>query len=99
MEKENDKKNKENLSEKNLILVEEKEPDIKEIEEPTIEEKLEEAQDKLLRALADSENQRRRSEKKLKKLLNMVDLILLEKLYHFLIIYKEHTNQLRTMKV
>jgi molecular chaperone GrpE len=62
MEKENDKKNKENLSEK-TDTVEEKEPDIKEIEEPTIEEKLEEAQDKLLRALADSENQRRRSEK------------------------------------
>ena len=59
MEKENDKKVTENLT-----LA----PDTsEEIEEPTLEEQLKETHDKLLRALADSENQRRRSEKETKE--------------------------------
>jgi len=44
-----------------------KETHDKEIAEPTFEEKLKETHDKLLRALADSENQRRRSEKETKE--------------------------------
>ena len=59
MEKENDKKVTENFTPA---------PDTsEEIEEPTLEEQLKETHDKLLRALADSENQRRRSEKETKE--------------------------------
>ena len=66
MEKENDEKNKENLT-SNLNTNKEKIVQDKEIKELTLEEKLEETQDKLLRSLADSENQRRRSEKEIKE--------------------------------
>jgi len=66
METENDKKNKENLTSE-IDAIEEKEIQNEEVKEPTLEEKLEETQDKLLRALADSENQRRRSEKETKE--------------------------------
>ena len=66
METENDKKNKENLT-SGIDAIEEKEMQNEEVKEPTLEEKLEETQDKLLRALADSENQRRRSEKQTKE--------------------------------
>ena len=66
MEKENDEKNKENLTpEPNTT--EEKIVQNDEIKELSLEEQLEETQDKLLRALADSENQRRRSEKETKE--------------------------------
>jgi molecular chaperone GrpE len=77
MEKENDKNNKENLiaevndnaekqSEEAVEpTLEEKQSE--EAVEPTLEEKLKETHDKLLRALADSENQRRRSEKETKE--------------------------------
>ena len=59
MEEENDNKVAENLTPV---------PDTsEEIEEPTLEEQLKETHDKLLRALADSENQRRRSEKETKE--------------------------------
>ena len=59
MEKEDDKKVTEHLTPA---------PDTsEEIEEPTLEEQLKETHDKLLRALADSENQRRRSEKETKE--------------------------------
>ena len=83
MEKENDKKIEESLVSKlNANEQEEthdkeiaeptfeeklKETHDKEIAEPTFEEKLKETHDKLLRALADSENQRRRSEKETKE--------------------------------
>jgi len=74
MEKENDIKDKEssiseqNLNKKELLNEELKEPTIdEELKEPTIDEKLKETHDKLLRALADSENQRRRSEKEIKE--------------------------------
>ena len=75
MENESDKINKENLTaDLDTTDVKEtqdtkiEEPTLEEtqdtkIEEPTLEEKLKETHDKLLRALADSENQRRRSEK------------------------------------
>ncbi len=66
METENDKKNKENLTSE-IDAIEEKEIQNEEVKEPTLEERLEETQDKLLRALADSENQRRRSEKETKE--------------------------------
>jgi|TARA_B110000027_G_C16108207_1_gene296343 molecular chaperone GrpE len=66
MEKENDTKNKENLDFEQDIN-EEKEVQNDEFKETPIEEKLEETQDKLLRALADSENQRRRFEKETKE--------------------------------
>ena len=56
MENENDKKNEENIEFKKVVENEE-------TKEPTIEDKLKEAQDKLLRALAETENQRRRFEK------------------------------------
>ena len=66
MEKENDEKNKENLTpEPNTT--EEKIVQNNEIKELSLEEQLEETQDKLLRSLADSENQRRRSEKETKE--------------------------------
>jgi len=66
MEKENDEKNKENLTpEPNTT--EEKIVQNDEIKELSLEEQLEETQDKLLRSLADSENQRRRSEKETKE--------------------------------
>jgi molecular chaperone GrpE len=66
MEKENDEKNKENLTpEPNTT--EEKIVQNEEIKELSLEEQLEETQDKLLRSLADSENQRRRSEKETKE--------------------------------
>ena len=56
MENGNDKKNEENIESKKVVENEE-------TKEPTIEDKLKEAQDKLLRALAETENQRRRFEK------------------------------------
>jgi len=79
MENESDKINKENLTaDLDTTDVKEtqdtkiEEPTLEEtqdtkIEEPTLEEKLKETHDKLLRALADSENQRRRSEKETKE--------------------------------
>ena len=66
MEKENDKKNKETLTSV-LEANEKQEVQSEEVKEPTFEEKLKETHDKLLRALADSENQRRRSEKETKE--------------------------------
>ena len=65
-EKENDQKNKENLVTE-TDASEKEEIKTNEIKKPTIEEELKETQDKLLRALADSENQRRRSEKEIKE--------------------------------
>ena len=62
MEKENDTKNKNTFTSEQDVG-EEKEAQNEEFVEPTIEEKLKEVQDKLLRVLADSENQRRRYEK------------------------------------
>ncbi len=66
MEKESDKKNKENLATE-LDNKEEKEVHEEIAEELSFEDKLKESHDKLLRALADSENQRRRSEKETKE--------------------------------
>jgi molecular chaperone GrpE len=66
MEKENDNKNKENLT-SSLDANKEKIVQDAEIKELPLEEKLEEIQDKLLRSLADSENQRRRSERETKE--------------------------------
>jgi molecular chaperone GrpE len=66
MEQENDKKNKENLASM-PSTDEENEVQNEEVKEPTLEEKLAETQDRLLRALADSENQRRRSAKETKE--------------------------------
>tara|TARA_B100000780_G_scaffold223358_1_gene162458 strand:+ start:4835 stop:5440 length:606 start_codon:yes stop_codon:yes gene_type:complete len=63
MEKENDKKNLDPIPDVDNEVDKQNE----EIVEPTLETKLEELQDKLLRALADSENQRRRSEKETKE--------------------------------
>jgi len=67
MGKENDIKNEDEIitTEQNSGITEE--PKIEEIKEPSVEEKLEEVKDKLLRALADSENQRRRLEKETKE--------------------------------
>jgi molecular chaperone GrpE len=66
MEKEIDKKSNEK-STSELDVDGEKKPHNEEVAEPTLEEKLEETQDKLLRSLADSENQRRRFEKETKE--------------------------------
>ena len=66
MEQEKDQKNEENLTLK-LDSSEDKEAQVAETKEPTLEEKLEETHNKLLRALADSENQRRRSERETKE--------------------------------
>ena len=66
MEQENDKKNKKNLASM-PSTDEENEVQNEEVKEPTLEEKLAEIQDRLLRALADSENQRRRSAKETKE--------------------------------
>ena len=79
MEKENDIKNNETSTPEldvnkvkedqveELNVGEEKEDQVEEIKEPTFEEKLKETHNKLLRALADSENQRRRSQKETKE--------------------------------
>jgi len=56
MENENDKKIEENIESKKVVKNEE-------TKELTVEDKLEETQDKLLRSLAETENQRRRFEK------------------------------------
>ena len=53
------------------------------IKEETMKINLKVVQEKLLRTMAEMENQRRRFEKENKKLLNLVDLILQENLYHF----------------
>ncbi|MDA7606824.1 nucleotide exchange factor GrpE, partial [Pelagibacteraceae bacterium] len=66
MEKKSDYKDNENLIPEDETQ-ENSETKSEEIKEPTLEEKFEETQDKLLRALADSENQRRRSEKETKE--------------------------------
>jgi molecular chaperone GrpE len=66
MEKENDKKNKVDLATK-IDSKADQEIKNSEDKETVFEEKLKETQDKLLRALADSENQRRRSEKETKE--------------------------------
>ena len=71
MEKENDKINKENLTSE-LDTGDDKENlnselDLHEVKELSLEEKLKKTKDKLLLALADSENQRRRSEKETKE--------------------------------
>jgi len=65
MEKENDKKSEPDLGSKIDDNIEEVQDEI--VAEPSLEEKLNETQDKLLRALASSENQRRRSEKETKE--------------------------------
>ena len=65
MEKENDEKNKENPTSEQEAFEQRELKD--EVSQPTLEEQLEETHDKLLRALADSENQRRRSEKETKE--------------------------------
>ena len=66
MEKENDIKNKKKLTPEH-DSIEERNVVNEEFKEPTLEEKLKETHDKLLLALADSENQRRRSEKETKE--------------------------------
>jgi len=66
MEKENDIKNKKSLTPEH-DPIEEENVENEEFKEPTLEEKLKETHDKLLLALADSENQRRRSEKETKE--------------------------------
>jgi len=66
MEQEKDQKNDENLTSK-LDSNEDKEVQVAKTKEPSLEEKLEETHNKLLRALADSENQRRRSERETKE--------------------------------
>jgi len=66
MEKENDKKDVENLTPEDGAAEAEVTQN-EEVTEPTSEEKLAEIQDKLLRALANSENQRRRSERETKE--------------------------------
>jgi molecular chaperone GrpE len=68
MEKESDKKNNVDLTSK-LDVDKEKETQEQEekVAEPTLEEKLKETHDKLLLTLANSENQRRRSEKETKE--------------------------------
>ena len=66
MEKENDIKNKKSLTPEH-DPIEEGNVENEEFKEPTLEEKLKETHDKLLLALADSENQRRRSEKETKE--------------------------------
>jgi len=66
MEKENDIKNNQNLASESNVDEKKKEQD-SEVKELTNEEKLAEMHDKLLRALADSENQRRRSERETKE--------------------------------
>ena len=66
MEKENDIKNKKKLIPEH-DSIEERNVVNEEFKEPTLEEKLKETHDKLLLALADSENQRRRSEKETKE--------------------------------
>ena len=65
MEKENDDKNKQNSASVADVNSKEIQNDV--VEEPSFEEQLNETQDKLLRALAASENQRRRSEKETKE--------------------------------
>ena len=65
MEKENDKKSEPDLGSKIDGNIDEVQDEI--VAEPSLEEKLNETQDKLLRALASSENQRRRSEKETKE--------------------------------
>jgi molecular chaperone GrpE len=66
MENENDKKNKENLTSE-LDTNNEKNVQDEKAQESSFEEKLNETHDKLLRALADSENQRRRFERENKE--------------------------------
>ena len=66
MEKDNDTINNENLT-STLADLGDKDTQNEEVKESTLEEKLKETHDKLLRALADSENQRRRSEKETKE--------------------------------
>ena len=66
MENEIDEKNNNNLTSK-IVTPEEKEIQDNVSEEPSLEELQKETQDKLLRALADSENKRRRYEKETKE--------------------------------
>ena len=66
MEKDNETINEENFT-STLDGLGDKDTQNEEIKESTLEEKLKETHDKLLRALADSENQRRRSEKETKE--------------------------------
>ena len=66
MEKDKDTINNENLT-STLGDLGDKDTQNEKIKESTLEEKLKETHDKLLRALADSENQRRRSEKETKE--------------------------------
>ena len=60
-----------------------KNQNIEENKELTVEEKLKETEEKLLRSLAEIENQRRRSKKKLKMHLNLDHLTLLKKIWQF----------------
>ena len=66
MENEIDKKNKDNLTSE-IVTPEENKIQDNVSEEPSLEELQKETQDKLLRALADSENKRRRYEKETKE--------------------------------
>ena len=67
LDEEKDLTTKSDTSAKKEALDEEKEVPTEKFKEPTVEDRLKETQDKLLRALAASENQRRRSEKETKE--------------------------------
>ena len=69
-----------------------------ETKELTVEEKLTETEEKLLRSLAEIENQRRRFEKEIKMHLNLDRIILLRKVLQYLIIFKERKQRLKMMK-
>ena len=67
-------------------------------EELSVDQKLKEAENKLLRSLAEIENQRRRFEKEIKMLLNLGLLILQKKAWLSLIIWTEQRMLLKMMK-
>ena len=98
MEKESDNNIKENPD-----FNEDKDPKIvsetEEISELPIEDNLKDVQDKLLRALAETENQRRRSEKETKEAFEYGGFNLARETLSVLDNLQELTNQSKMMKV
>ena len=91
----NKKKDVDELKEDSQSTDELKNEDSKEL---SLEDKLKESEDKLLKSLAEIENQRRRFEKKLKMPLNLDLLILQRKFAIFWTTFKELKRLLKMTK-
>ena len=94
----NIKKDQETKEEDNLDKAKASANNQNEVKEKTVEEKLKEAEEKLLRSLAEIENQRRRFEKEIKDAFEFGSYNFAKESLAILDIFKEQRKQLKMMK-